>query len=82
MLIYQLIGLFRSLGQNGICLGFGLRDNRFLVADDLLVLFDLIWNPKPQFHQKFFQFFLIYLYFRIGQRRKFAAVNIFFNLTN
>ena len=66
MLVDQLVGLGRGLGQNTVCLGTGLIENGILIADNLLVFLDLVGNPQAQFHQKLFQLFFIYKDLCIG----------------
>ena len=66
MLIHQLIRLCSCFLDHGICLCAGIRQNRILVADDLLVLLDLIWNTQTQFYQQLLQLFLIYQNLCIG----------------
>ena len=46
MLVDQLIGLGCGFRQKGICPGVGIGKDRLLVADDLLVLLDLIGDLR------------------------------------
>ncbi len=82
MLVYQFVGLFSGMGQYGVRLCVGLRNNGLLVINNLLVFLYLIRYPQAQFNQQFLQLFFIYLDLCMGKRCKIATVNIFFNLAD
>ena len=79
MLVDQFVRLLCGLGYHGVCLRAGLLKDRVLIADNLLVLLDLLWNAEAQLHQKLLDLFLIYENLCIGKRLKFTALNIFLN---
>ena len=76
------IGTCLCICDQCICLGLCILKDSILIADDLLITFDLVWSLKTKFTKKLFDFFFIHYNLSCRKWLIFTTVYIFFDFFN
>ena len=82
MLGNKLLSFILCICDQCICLCLCILKDGILIADDLLITFDLVWSLKPKFTKKLFDFFFIHYNLSCRKWLIFTTVYIFFDFFN